>query len=179
LCLAKQNLIRIFVPALKQNMMKSVKIALFSLFFLAAIAIQAQPPQTPVTPGTTFGAAITADNATAVAELPNFMADKQMADVKIEGKVLDVCPKKGCWLSLEMPDKSTVTVKFKDYGFFVPLEMIGKTVVLEGQAKKVETSVAELKHYAEDAKKSKEEIEAITVPKKEIRLTANGVIVVK
>lgn len=159
--------------------MKSFKIALFGLFFLAAIAVQAQPPKTPATPGTTFGTAITAENATAVSELPALMADKQLADVKIEGKVLDVCPKKGCWLSLEMPDKSVVFVKFKDYGFFVPLEMIGKTVVLEGQAKKVETSVEELKHYAEDAKKSKEEIAAITEPKKEIRVTANGVLVVK
>jgi hypothetical protein len=160
-------------------MMKSFKIALFCLFFLAALAIQAQPPQTPATPGTTFGAVITAENAASVAELPTLLGDKEMADVKIEGKVLDVCPKKGCWMSLELPDKSTVLVKFKDYGFFVPLEMIGKTVVLEGQAKKIETSVAELKHYAEDAKKSKEEIEAITEPKKEIRLTANGVLVVK
>ena len=109
-------------------------------------------------------------------EIPAY---KQMADVKIEGKVLDVCPKKGCWLSLEMPDKSVTLVKFKDYGFFVPVEMIGKTVVIEGQAKKVETSVDELKHYAEDAKKSKEEIAAITEPKKEIRLTANGVLVIK
>lgn len=173
-----QGLVIFTVPKI-QTMMKSLKTALFGLFFLAAIALQAQPPKTPATPGTTFGDVISAENATGVAELPALMADKQMTDVKIEGKVLDVCPKKGCWLSLEMPDKSVTFVKFKDYGFFVPLELIGKTVVLEGQAKKIETSVAELKHYAEDAKKSKEEIDAITEPKKEIRVTANGVLVVK
>jgi hypothetical protein len=49
----------------------------------------------------------------------------------------------------------------------------------KGRLRKIETSVDELKHYAEDAKKSKEEIDAITEPKKEIRLTANGVLVVK
>ena len=159
--------------------MKSFKIAFLIFFLFTALAIQAQPPKTPATPGTTFGEVITANSSIAVSELPAVMADKQQADVKIEGKVLDVCPKKGCWMTLEMPDKSTVLVKFKDYGFFVPLELIGKTVVLEGQAKKIETSVEELKHYAEDAKKSKEEIAAITEPKKEIRLTANGVLVVK
>lgn len=160
--------------------MKSIKIALFSaLLLVLTIAVQAQPPKTPATPGTTFGEVITADQATPVAELPNFMADKQLAEVKVTAKVLDVCPKKGCWMSLEMPDKSVVFVKMKDYGFFVPLEMIGKQVVVEGEAKKIETSVAELKHYAEDAKKSKEEIDAITEPKKEIRLTANGILVVK
>jgi hypothetical protein len=40
------------------------------------------------------------------------------------------------------------------------------------------TSVAELKHYAEDAKKSKEEIDAIKEPKKEIRVMAKGIVVV-
>lgn len=36
-----------------------------------------------------------------------------------------------------------------------PLAAKGKTVVIEGEAKMKTTSVAELKHYAEDAKKSK------------------------
>ncbi|HJV20168.1 MAG TPA: hypothetical protein VJ552_09855 [Sediminibacterium sp.] len=42
----------------------------------------------------------------------------------------------------------------------------------------VTTSVDELKHYAADAKKSKAEIDAITQPKKEIRLVAKGIKVV-
>lgn len=159
--------------------MKLFRIALFNLLLIVTVTLQAQPPKTPATVGTTFGTAVTADKAVAVAELPKLMSDKEVADVKISGKVLDVCPKKGCWLSLEMPDKTTTFVKFKDYGFFVPLELIGKEVVIEGQAKQIETSVEELKHYAEDAKKSKEEIDAISEPKKEIRLTANGVLVVK
>lgn len=156
-----------------------MKVVFVLICVLLTFTAQAQPPKTSATPGTTFGETISAENAKPVAELPALMADKQLADVKIEGKVLDVCPKKGCWLSLEMPDKSITFVKFKDYGFFVPLELIGKTIVVEGEAKKIETSVAELKHYAEDAKKSKEEIDTITEPKKEIRLTAHGVLVVK
>ena len=158
--------------------MKSLRITLTVLFLLTILMIQAQPPKTPATPGTTFGEAITAENVMET-ELATIMADKELADVKVSGKVLDVCPKKGCWLSIELTDKSVVFVKMKDYGFFVPLEMIGKTVVIEGEAKKMETSVKELKHYAEDAKKSQEEIDAITEPKKEIRLTAKGILVVK
>jgi hypothetical protein len=156
--------------------MKSL--AIVFLVCLATFAY-AQPPNVPANVGTTFGAATTADQAFEVSTLPEVLKDKEQANVKIIAKVLDVCPKKGCWMSLEMPDKTTVFVKMKDYAFFVPLEMIGKTVVIDGEAKKIETSVAELKHYAEDAKKSKEEIEAITEPKKEIRLTANGILVVK
>lgn len=149
------------------------------LFFFTTFIVYGQPPEVPATPGATFGAGTTAEGAVEVSTLPTFLSDKESGNIKVIAKVTDVCPKKGCWMSLEMPDKSTVFVKMKDYGFFVPLEMIGKTVVIDGEAKKITTSVDELKHYAEDAKKSKEEIDAITEPKDEIRLTANGILVVK
>lgn len=105
------------------------------------------------------------------------MTGKDQTDVKVTAKVIDVCPKKGCWMLLETPDQSKVFVKMKDYGFFVPMEIKGRTVVIDGEAKRIITSVDELKHYAEDAKKSREEIEAITQPKEEIRLTAKGIVV--
>ena len=92
---------------------------------------------------------------------------------------MDVCPKKGCWLKLELSDKETAMVKMKDYAFFLPLAAKGKTVVIDGEVKKKTISVAELKHYAEDAKKSKEEIAAITKPENEVRVTANGIVVVE
>jgi hypothetical protein len=153
-------------------------LAILSLTVICSLS-HAQPPDVPAKAGATFGAGTTADQAFEVAQLPVFLKDKENADVKVIAKVTDVCPKKGCWMSLEMPDKSTVFVKMKDYGFFVPLEMIGKTVVIDGEAKKIVTSVAELRHYAEDAKKSKEEIDAITEPKEEIRLLAKGILVVE
>lgn len=53
----------------------------------------------------------------------------------------------------------------------------GKTVVVEGVSFRKITSVADQKHYAEDAGKSEKEIAAITQPKKEIRIMASGIIV--
>ncbi len=149
--------------------------------FLAVILITAsaiaQPPKGPVTPGTTFGTKTSLTGAIPAAQLSQLLQEDQTREVKVSGKVTDVCPKKGCWLSLEMPGNTKVFVKMKDYGFFVPVELIGKTLVIEGQAKIITTSVAELKHYAEDAKKSKQEIDAITEPEQEIRLTANGIVI--
>ncbi|MBS1563155.1 MAG: DUF4920 domain-containing protein, partial [Bacteroidetes bacterium] len=40
------------------------------------------------------------------------------------------------------------------------------------------TPAEKLRHYAEDARKSKEEIAAITQDKQEILLTAKGIVVV-
>ncbi len=68
-------------------------------------------------------------------------------------------------------------VKFKDYGFFMPKDIVGKEVVLDGEATVTETSVKQLKHYAKDAGKSKKEIAQIKAPKKETVFVANGVLV--
>ena len=152
------------------------------LFFALLISISklsvSQPPPGPANVGNTYGEVIKPNGAIAIAELPGKLAKQETIQTKIKGKVIEVCPKKGCWLALEMPDSSKVFVKMKDYGFFVPVEMIGKTVVLDGEAALKTTSVSELQHYAEDAKKSKEEIAAITKPQKEIRFTAKGIVVV-
>lgn len=151
----------------------------YSLIVLSIVVASAQPPKGPVTPGTIFGSSISTENAIPVADLSRILKDDQLHPVKVTGIVTDVCPKKGCWLSLQMPDNNKVFVKMKDYSFFVPVELIGKTVVVDAEAKVIKTSVDELKHYAEDAKKTQEEIDAIKEPKEEIRLTANGIVIVK
>ena len=79
-------------------------------------------------------------------------------------------------MKLPLTAEKEVMVRFKDYGFFMPLDSQGKEVVLEGKAFVQTTSVAELRHYAKDAGKSKEEIAAITTSKKEFSFEANGVL---
>jgi len=161
--------------------MNSIKFycACFAFVTVLSVGVNAQPPKTPVTAGTTFGTAISAEGANPVAELPKLIGEEESVSVKVSGEVTDVCPKMGCWLSLKMPDNSKVFVKMKDYGFFVPVELVGKTIVIDGQAKIERTSVEELQHYAKDAQKSDEEIAAIKEPKEEIRLLANGIVIVK
>jgi Domain of unknown function (DUF4920) len=157
-------------------MKNTIALFLFLFTFMSAIA---QPPSGSANKGDTYGEKINSDKSIPVAQLPALLQSKKEVATKIEGTVLDVCPKKGCWLSLALPNNETVFVRMKDYSFFVPTAMIGKTVVIEGEAKTKMTSVEDLKHYAEDAKKAKEEIDAIKEPKKEIQLMAKGIVVVK
>ncbi len=96
--------------------------------------------------------------------------------VKFASKINEVCSKKGCWMKVPVSESEEVMVRFKDYGFFMPLDSNGKEVIVEGKAFIKETSVEELQHYAEDAGKSKEEIAKITEPKKELAFVANGVL---
>lgn len=154
---------------------------LFSLLVLAfsASAVMAQPPAGDAKPGEWYGEKTSTDGAINIAEIPAKLEKKESFDAKIKAKVLDVCSKKGCWIKLAVNDTTTAFVKMKDYAFFLPEAIKGKTIVLDGQAQMKTTSVDELKHYAEDAKKSKEEIAAITQPQKEIRFTAKGIVVVE
>jgi hypothetical protein len=151
---------------------------IFSLFisFMIVIAAMAQPPKVPATKGTNFGAKTSVDGAVAANELSNVLADKTTADVKVKGKVVEVCKAEGCWIRMETAS-GPMLIKMKDHAFMVPLALNGKTIVADGTAELKETSVEMLKHYAEDAGKSKEEIAAIKEPKKEIILQAKGILV--
>lgn len=97
---------------------------------------------------------------------------------KMRAEIVEVCSSKGCWMTLDMDGENEVMVKFKDYGFFMPLNAEGE-VVVNGKAFVTETPVEELRHYAEDAGKSKEEVAAITEPKFEYRFEADGVLLKK
>ncbi|WP_353779471.1 DUF4920 domain-containing protein [Winogradskyella sp. 3972H.M.0a.05] len=94
---------------------------------------------------------------------------------KFRGTIKEVCSKKGCWMTLDIGGDEEVMVRFKDYGFFMPLNAKGE-VVVNGKAFVKETSVDELRHYAEDAGKSEEEINAITEPKRTYAFEADGVL---
>jgi len=151
----------------------------FAMILVSTVSF-AQPPAGDANPGDIYGAKVKAKGATDLTEIVNQLENgSTLEDAKIRAKITDVCPNKGCWLKLELPDGKQATVKMKDYGFFVPLAAKGKTVVIEGQASVKTVSVKELKHFAEDAKKSQAEIDAITEPKKEVNILAKGIVVVQ
>ena len=96
---------------------------------------------------------------------------------KISGKILETCPKKGCWMSM-VTNTDTVFVRFRNYGFFVPTNGAeGKTAIVEGDLFVDTISVRMLRHYAKDAGKSKQEIDKITEPELGLSFTADGVII--
>ena len=97
-------------------------------------------------------------------------------NVKFTSSIKEVCSKKGCWMKLPLSEGKETMVRFKDYGFFMPLDSKGREVVLNGKAFVKETSIKELQHYAEDAGKSKEEIAKITESKREFTFEADGVL---
>src|SRR5690606_8761272 len=98
---------------------------------------------------------------------------------KIIGKVTEVCQSKGCWMVLDLGDESEVMVTFKDYGFFVPKDIVGKEVIVNGNAYIDNMSVAQQQHYAKDAGKTPDEIARIVQPKTTWAFEADGVLIKK
>ena len=116
-------------------------------------------------------------SSTDIQQLSKIDFKNASVQTKLEGEIITTCPKKGCWIEMKIDDKD-VFVKFKDYGFFVPKSgMEGKKAIIQGLASIDTVSVKDLKHYAEDAGKSKSEIEKITSPEIKISFLAEGVII--
>ena len=155
-------------------MKKIFQSALLISFFALSIAAFAQTKDKV----SSYGEKITDKNAVDAKTLPKQLATKDSVSVKVKGKIIDVCQRKGCWMNVDLGNGEQMMVRFKDYGFFVPKDAGGKTVIMQGVAYKDETSVEQLRHYASDAGKSKEEIAKITQPEKAIAFEASGVLVI-
>lgn len=126
-----------------------------------------------------FGEEITPENTLNANEMQAKFENLKPGDTietKFKTTVNSVCKMKGCWMTLVLPDGENSTIKFKDYAFFVPKDIEGKTVIVAGKAFIDEVSVEDQKHFAEDGGQSKAEIEAIKEPKKTRSLLAHGVL---
>tara|TARA_R110000796_G_scaffold35017_1_gene89952 strand:+ start:40146 stop:40649 length:504 start_codon:yes stop_codon:yes gene_type:complete len=129
-----------------------------------------------------FGAEIDAIGTLETNEMTKKYQNLAVSDTintKFSAIVTDVCQAKGCWMKLKLDDGNEAMVKFKDYEFFMPKDISGKKVIVNGLAFIEEMSVDEQKHYAEDGGESQEAIAAITTPKKTYRFEADGVLLKK
>jgi hypothetical protein len=104
------------------------------------------------------------------------LSESDTLSTKFNAKVVEVCQAKGCWMRLALNNGEEAMVKFKDYGFFVPLDIAGKEVIVSGMAFVDEMSVAAQKHYAKDGGVPDNEIAKITEPKKTYGFLADGVL---
>jgi hypothetical protein len=157
-------------------MKKTLSLTLFALILISC-APQAEVPQISIdlTSAEVFGTQFLAVSAYDVDTALNQLVDETPVAMNIEGIVTSVCQQEGCWMTLNATDGREMRVKFKDYDFFVPKDGAGRRVVMTGEGFIEETAVITLRHYAEDAGKSEEEVNEITEPAKEYIFVASGV----
>jgi hypothetical protein len=110
-------------------------------------------------------APLTLEQATSEANVGQTLAVKAPAR--------EVCQNRGCWMVLTEGARS-VRVTFVDYSFFVPKDIAGKTVVVEGVLSRKLLSADEAKHYAEESASG---AAAPPGPREEWSLVATSVVV--
>lgn len=138
------------------------------------------PSEKPAFKYAAFGSKITADKALSKEQMLNKYVSMKKGDtinVKFKSNISSVCKKKGCWMKMDLANNKESFVRFKDYGFFVPLNADQSEAVVSGKAFLDVISVDELKHYAQDGGQSQEEIDKIKDPKITYAFQADGVLI--
>ncbi|WGH75041.1 DUF4920 domain-containing protein [Tenacibaculum tangerinum] len=159
-----------------------IALLLTSMVFISCKKGEQTTSEATKTAYQTFGASISANEALTANEMLAKFQNLSLGDtinVKFASTINEVCKKKGCWMKLDLGEEQESMVRFKDYGFFMPLNADSKEVIVNGKAYVTEISVDELQHYAKDAGKSEAEIAKITEPKYTYAFEADGVLMKK
>ena len=170
---------------LKFNAMKNTVYLFLLIIFLYSCNQKTNKGQSPIQVNSivydTYGAAMDAQSIVPINDISMSFLTMKKTDTmfaKVKGAIKEVCSKKGCWMTLDIGGEKEMMVRFKDYGFFMPLDAKGD-VIINGFATISETSVEDLKHYAEDSGASELEIEAIVTPELTYSFEADGVLLAR
>ena len=120
-----------------------------------------------------YGVEISPNDALSVDALLS-QAGHEGLNFKVEGVIEEVCQMKGCWMTLRNESGSTIRVTFKDYGYFVPKDISGKMVIVQGEAVRETIDEEEARHYAEDGN-----LEYDESMRNSVSIVATGVLVEK
>jgi hypothetical protein len=137
-------------------------------------------PATPTVKEQSFGAGVSLTETTPIAKLLADPAAYQGKVVRVEGMVVDVCPKRGCWFELA-GDQPGQKLRFKvtDGEMVFPMESKGLHAIAEGQVAVKEMTLEESKQYAEyQAKEYGKPYDpaSITEPTRIVRIDGTGAI---
>lgn len=161
------------------TMKKLVSFLFISSFIIIAcnttVKTELHGPQT--IKGAVYGDSVLDNSIRDINEVQAMMQKSSFMKLKVKGIVDEVCEKKGCWLTMKLPNGESMRVTFKDYAFFVPKNIEGKEIIVEGDASVEELSIEDQRHFAEDGGATKAEIEKITAIKKVLAFKAKGVVI--
>ena len=147
------------------------------IFGLAALVACGTTKNSESVAGKSYGKVAVDESKAITAEemMKQFDPKKGDQEFTVHGKLNQVCQAAGCWIKVENTSGNPIMIRFKDH-FTIPTSTpAGTMAYFHGVAYMDTTSVEMLKHYAQDAKKSQEEIDKITEPKVTMMFEADGI----
>jgi hypothetical protein len=127
-------------------MNSNLKKILLASIFTIGISISATAKQLD-----NLGKEINLQDKTKVSEIMKSPEDFIGKNILIEGKVVDVCTERGCWMKVSSDKKrESLTIKVKDGEMVFPIEARGKNVLIEGELFKVVMKKKEAEEMKKD-----------------------------
>lgn len=109
---------------------------------------------TPTMTGEPYGAPITLKTVTPVSKILAQPAQYVGKDVLIEGEVVAVCEKKGCWMDLKTDADGVMQVKVEDDVIIFPVSARGRKALVQGVVEEMKQTPEQVKaaaaHRAEE-----------------------------
>jgi len=128
--------------------MQKLQYTIFLILLTLALSSAADKKQ--------FGADLTLSETTKISTIlqdpENYVGKK----VQVEGRIVDVCKKRGCWMELASDKEfETIIVKVNDGEIVFPMAAKGHLGLVEGTVEKLEITKAQriknMKHQAEES----------------------------
>ena len=102
-------------------------------------------------------------------------------EVRVEGMVTGVCPKRGCWFDMAAGEGAgSVRFKVQDGVMVFPMEDKGKYAVAQGVVKKMPMTLEQSKSWCDRQNKeygANYDLAAVTEPMTIIRLDGTGAVI--
>jgi len=153
--------------------MKKILSILVILSFVATMSVAASEKQ--------YGKKLTVTETTKVSDIIANPAKYNGKKVKVEGAIVGVCEKRGCWIRIS-GDKDFEAIRFKveDGVIVFPMEIKGENVVAEGVVSVNTVSKEQLieqgkKHAAEEG--TEFDPSTVTGPKTTLQINGEGAVV--
>jgi hypothetical protein len=129
---------------------------------------------------TTFGAGVTLADTTPIDKILAEPAAFKGKTVRVEGMVVDVCPKRGCWFEMagSQPGQK-LRFKVTDGEMVFPVDSKGMHAVAQGQVHVKEMTLDESKKFAEYQAKEygkPYDPDSITKPTVSVRIDGTGAV---
>ncbi|MBT8492565.1 MAG: DUF4920 domain-containing protein, partial [Deltaproteobacteria bacterium] len=141
----------------------------------------AKPAAAKQPEGKVYGAGVTAGETVDIAAILEDPTAYENKEVRVEGMVTDVCPKRGCWF--EMAGKGPgqkLRFKVKDGVMVFPMDAKGKQAVAQGTVKVRKLTLEETKEYLEyQAKEYGKDYDPakVTEPTMIVRIDGKGAVI--
>lgn len=153
--------------------MKNLLTVLFIFMFVATMSAVAGEKQ--------YGKRLTVKETTKISDILSNPAKYNGKKVKVEGAIVGVCEKRGCWIRIS-GDKEFEAIRFKveDGVIVFPMEIKGENVVAEGilsvTTVSKEQQIEQGKKHAAEAG-TEFDPSTVTGPKTTIQINGEGAVV--